>query len=176
MTPNDARLLFDYNDWANQRLCQAARELTSAEFRRDLGSSYSSVQATLVHIMWAEWLWLQRWQGLSPKDVFDPHAFPTQQDIDSYWEGIRRGQRSFLAGLTDERLHEPVAYENLKGETWQYARKDMLRHVVNHSTYHRGQVVTLLRQLGRIPPATDFLVFLDQRAATPYGTRNALNT
>ena len=165
MKTDEARLLIEYNRWANQRVCRSTTELTPDEFVRHLGSSYGSVRATLVHILWAEWLWLQRWQGLPATAMFDPEVFGSQQQIDDRWEPIYEGQRTLLDGVSEQWLLQRVAYQNFKGETWEYTRGDMLRHVVNHSTYHRGQVVSHLRQLGRLPPTTDFLVYLDEQPA-----------
>jgi uncharacterized damage-inducible protein DinB len=162
MTPDEARVLIAYNHWANRRVCRGAGELASSEFVREMGGSYGSVRTTLVHMLWAEWLWLQRWQRLSPKDRFAPEHFATEQAIDTRWAEIYREQCRFLAALTAGLLAERVSYENFQGETWTYSRAEMLQHIVNHSTHHRGQVVAYLRQLGHIPPTTDFLVYLDE--------------
>lgn len=72
------------------------------------------------------------------------------------------GRADFLAGLTDDYLLDRISYENLQGQHWEYALTHMMQHVVNHSTYHRGQVVTLLRHLDQTPPTTDCLVYFDQ--------------
>ena len=68
----------------------------------------------------------------------------------------------FLDDLAPERLNDVVEYKNTKGETWRYPLWQQLHHVVNHSTYHRGQVTTMLRQLGAEPLGTDFLVYYDE--------------
>jgi uncharacterized damage-inducible protein DinB len=68
----------------------------------------------------------------------------------------------FIHNLADESLDKMITYINLKGETWTYPLWQMLQHLVNHSTYHRGQVTTMLRQLGAEPAATDFLLFFDK--------------
>lgn len=73
-----------------------------------------------------------------------------------------RDQKEFVERLTDEDLRERVSYENQRGERWEYTRAHMMQHVVNHSSYHRGQIAVLLRQLGKGPIATDFLLFLDE--------------
>ncbi|HEY3042654.1 MAG TPA: DinB family protein [Vicinamibacterales bacterium] len=164
MTPHEARILIEYNHWANERVVQAVRELTPAEFIHDLGGSFGSVRSTLVHMLWAEWLWLERWEGRSPKERFDPQQFKTEREIDSRWADVYTRQKRFVAGLTADSLTGRVSYENLQGKTWEYSRAHMIQHVANHSTYHRGQVVAELRQLNRKPPATDFLVYLDEGA------------
>jgi uncharacterized damage-inducible protein DinB len=162
MTPDEARLLIEYTRWANLRMCAAADELTPAKFVDELGGSFGSVRATLVHILWAEWIWLERWEGRSPKDRFDPRQFKAEREISTRWADVYHRQKAFVAGLTAQSLAGRVSYENLQGETWEYSLAHMIQHVVNHSTHHRGQVAAYLRQLGRVPPITDFLVYLDE--------------
>jgi uncharacterized damage-inducible protein DinB len=113
MTPEDVRTLYAYNRWANHRVCQAARPLSASEFVRDLRASHSSVRGTLVHIMWGEWLWLRRWKGESPKQVFAPEDFPSLAEVESRWCTVEREQAQFIERLTDVELRERVSYENL---------------------------------------------------------------
>jgi uncharacterized damage-inducible protein DinB len=162
-------LLYDYNRWANLRLLAAARDVEPHARERDLEASHRSLLGTLVHVFWGEWLWLERWQGRSPKRVFGVDELRDLDFFESEWSAVWRDQSRFLAELTDDRLLACVAYENLAGERWEYPLGEMLRHVVNHSSYHRGQLALLLRRLGRVPPATDYLVFLDETAATRPG-------
>jgi len=162
MNTHESQTLFTYNNWANQRMLAAVKSLETSDFARDLQTSYRSVQGTLVHILWAEWLWLQRWQGESPKRVFASGEFPDAGAIEAAWANLERDRQAFMNSLTDERLKTRIAYENLRGQRYEYSLAHMMQHLVNHSTYHRGQIVTLLRQLGQTPPATDFLVFLDE--------------
>lgn len=64
--------LYQYNSWVNERALNAASRLATADCTRDLKSSYRSIRDTLTHIVWAEWIWLQRWNGVSPTMVFSP--------------------------------------------------------------------------------------------------------
>ncbi len=162
MTPNEIRTLFSYNRWANHLLLVACEPLSPSAFTHDLGTSHGSVRGTLVHTLWAEWIWLRRWQGTSPKQVFAEDEFPDVAAIAARWAEVDRDREVLLGGLTENRIAGPVGYENLKGQRWEYPLGHMMQHVVNHSSYHRGQVVTLLRQLGLKPPTTDFLVFFDE--------------
>ncbi len=158
----DIRTLYAFNRWANARLLSDTSPLTHVDFIRDLRTSHVSLQGTLVHILWAEWLWVRRWRGQSPKQVFAPAEFSDVAAIKTEWEAVEREQQVFVAELTDQGLATRVAYENLQGQRWEYSLGHMMQHVVNHSSYHRGQVVTLLRQLGQAPRATDLLVFFDE--------------
>lgn len=171
MNIEDLRTLYSYNRWANHRACEAARDLEARDFVRDLGASHSSVRGTLVHIMWGEWLWLQRWRAESPTLVFTSDDFPDVTTIEARWSTVWREQEQFIDRLTAEDLRERVSYENLQGQRWEYTRAQMMQHVVNHSSYHRGQVATSLRQLGTTPHATDFLLFFDETDSTLSGVR-----
>lgn len=171
MNIEDIRTLYTYNRWANRRVCEAARLLEVRDFVRDLRASHSSVRGTLVHIMWGEWVWLQRWKRESPKQMFAADDFPSPVELEARWQTVEREQEQFIERLTDAELRELVSYENLQGQRWEYTRGQMMQHVVNHSSYHRGQVAILLRQLGKIPNATDFLVFFDETASFGSATR-----
>jgi len=159
---DEIRTLYAYNRWANRRLLGAARVLPWPDFIRDLRGSHGSLRGTLVHIVWAEWLWTRRWQGESPKEIFAAEDFHDWVTLESRWTIVENEQQAFLESLNDELLTFRVSYENLKGQRWEYSLVHMLQHGINHSSYHRGQVAALLRQLGHSPPATDFLVFLDE--------------
>jgi len=130
--------LYRYNTWANGPVFDAASGLASEEFAKDLRSSYSSVRDTLLHIVWAEWIWLQRWQGISPQTDFQSSDFPSCDAVRARWSDLAVEQRMFLDAVTSERLLAVVRYMNLKGETWRYPLWRQMYRVVHHSTYHRG--------------------------------------
>lgn len=153
--------LYEYNTWANDRVLDVASHLTPEQFLRHLGSSYRSVRDTLAHVIGGEWIWLMRWKSTSPNALPAPSDFPTLAALRTRWLEVQREQAEFVFGLTEEALVAQVAYINTRGEAFSYLLWQTMQHVVNHSTYHRGQITTMLRQLGAEPIATDFLVFYD---------------
>jgi uncharacterized damage-inducible protein DinB len=159
---DDIRNLFAYNDWANRRLLVAAGSLTNGEFTRDMRTSHTSIQGTFVHILWGEWLWVRRWRGESPKVVFTTAEYRNVAELVDRWSDVQREQGEFVDQLSEGLLNSRVTYENLHGQRWEYSLAHMMQHVVNHSSYHRGQITALLRQLTYVPPATDLLVFFDE--------------
>ena len=165
MTADDLRTVYAYNRWANGRVRDVAARLSSEQLARDLGSSYGSVRDTLAHILSAEWIWLERCRGVSPAAMLDPSRFPDVATLRDRWRTVEDGQESLLETLTDDALARVLRYTNTRGEVWEYALRDVLYHVVNHSSYHRGQLTTMFRQLGARPIETDYLVFLDERRA-----------
>lgn len=171
MIPLDTfQQLFDYNYWARDRQLQACRALTEEQFLRPLGNSFPSVRDTLAHMVGSEWVWLERWQGRSPKSSdadlleFSAENFPSLEAIRERWVVVERDVRDYLVGLSEESLSHLLSYVNVAGETWTYPLWETLLHVVNHGTYHRGQVTTLLRQLGAQPASIDFLLARDKGA------------
>jgi uncharacterized damage-inducible protein DinB len=167
MAGNTIRQLLDYNRWANQKMLGAVGTLAPEKFIRNLGSSFGSVRDTLVHTMWAEWLWLMRWQGKSPREIFDPQAYPDLASLRDRWSVINSDQVSFVSALTDASLEKVLSYTNMKAEVWSYPLWQMVYHTINHSAYHRGQIVTMLRQLESDVATTDFLVYIDELSPRP---------
>lgn len=167
MTKDDLQLLYEYDRWANGRVLQACSALSTEQFTRDLGGSFSSVRDALVHIFAGEWGWLQYWKEPNPdtafvadlmarrKVLFEPKVFP---DLDAFlrkWAEVEKEQIEFLNVLTEERLGQVLIVR-----TKPISLLHLMQHVANHSTYHRGQISLMMRQLGAVPQATDFHVFV----------------
>jgi uncharacterized damage-inducible protein DinB len=161
MNKQDVEYVYEYNRWANARLLDAASKLTPEQYSRDLQSSHRSVRDTLAHILAAEWIWLERWKGVSPNALLIPSEFPTVESLETRWAVVEGAYAEFLNGVTDGSLATVIAYTNTRGEEWAYPLGQMLQHVMNHSSYHRGQVTTMLRQLGAEVSPVDLLVFMD---------------
>ena len=151
--------LYRFNGWANARIRDALTKLTAAEFSQDLKSSHPSIRDTVLHIMSSEWVWLQRWLGTSPKGMPEEWRALTFEQIQNEWAALEVAHQAFVAALSDPELDRVVDYRNLKGESFSNPLWQLLRHMVNHSTYHRGQVTTMLRQLGHAAVATDLVVY-----------------
>lgn len=160
-SPEEVTKLFNYNRWANAKVLESASTLTEEELMRKLGGSFPSVLGTLGHLHAAEWVWLERLKGVSPPGLPLAREAPTLSVLKEKWSAVEAGQKAFVESLTDARMDEKVSYRNVKGEPWTYGLSELLVHIVNHSTYHRGQVATMFRQLGKKPAATDYLLFLD---------------
>ena len=164
MTPEDVRQLFDYNAWANQRALDAAAQLSAEQFVKPLGSSFSSVRDTLVHICGAEWIWLERFQGRSPSSIPDNSSVQSLAALREHWQPRAEGLLSFVNGLTQDDLDRVFEYKTINFGMYKNPLWQSLQHLANHGTYHRGQVATLLRQLGGKPILTDLMHFYRERA------------
>ncbi len=151
----------DYNYWARDRQLQACASLTVEQFLRPVGGSFPSLRDTFAHMVAVEWLWLERWRGKSPKSLIPVHDFPALAVVVERWGAVERDIREYVAGLDEAALARLLSYINTQGEEWSYPLWQMVVHLLNHQSYHRGQVTTLLRLLGVQPPQVDFLVGQD---------------
>ena len=164
MKVEDFRRLYDYNSWANRRTLDACTPLSEEQFARDLRSSFRSVRDTLAHILLVEWLWLERWKGRSPEKFPPATDFPTLESVRRRWAEVERNLLDYIASLTQEDIDRVISHKTTAGVPQAAPLWQMLQHLVNHGTYHRGQITTMLRQLGAQPLATDLMHFYRERA------------
>ena len=164
MSPEEMLALYEYNAWANDRSMQGASTLTNEQFVKPLGSSFGSVRDTLAHIYGAEWVWLERFKGVSPAGLPDVTQFGDVASLRAAWEPLENRLLDFASGLSQADLHLTMEYKTLKFGTYKNPLWQSMQHVVNHGTYHRGQVTTLLRQLGAQPVLTDLMHYYRERA------------
>lgn len=165
MNAGDLRDIFEYNSWANEKILGALADITEPDYLADMKSSHGGLHGTMLHIIFAQHLWLLRWSG---KPV-DP-AFAASRDSTSlhalrrHWKQVGDDTRAFLDGnLTDTLPGESFELKNSKGETYSHTYGDSMKHLINHSTYHRGQIAALMRQKGIPPPPTDYIRFARSR-------------
>jgi uncharacterized damage-inducible protein DinB len=111
--------------------------------------------------MWGQWLWLQRWKGMSPRTQLRPADFPDLAAIRSHWDGLERETRAFVERVGEAELARVIRYTNAKGESWAYPLWQMLIHQVNHATQHRSEAAMLLTQMGCSPGDLDLLIYVD---------------
>jgi uncharacterized damage-inducible protein DinB len=165
MDIQDFRTLYTYNSWANHRTLDSCAPLTPEQFARDLGSSFRSVRDTLFHILGAEWIWLERWHGRSPTGLPVAADFPDLESVRRRWAEVERDLVDYIASLTQEDLQRVLEFKTFGGTPQSTPLWPCLQHLANHSTYHRGQIATMLRQLGMKPASTDLIVFYRELAA-----------
>jgi uncharacterized damage-inducible protein DinB len=176
MTKDDMQLLYEYDRWANNRVLQKASELSDEQFTRDLGGSFRSVRDTLVHIIGGEWCWLAYWKELSHSSafltdlrrrrdaLFNPDAFSSVAAVQLKWAEVEKEQTEFVSRVTNESLEQMLPFR-----TTQIRLVHLMQHLANHSTYHRGQVALMMRQLNAEPLATDLHVSLVEGRETADG-------
>jgi len=160
MTIDEAKEGFGYGSWATAMMFSAAEALTEDQRVAPAAGSFPSINATFAHIVGAEWIWLRRWQGESPRSAPAWEGNLTLSELRLQLHAVESERSPFVARLTDSDLDRVVSYRGGDGRVFAHPLAQLIRHVVNHSTYHRGQLATQLRQLGSTPPNTDFTRYL----------------
>jgi uncharacterized damage-inducible protein DinB len=151
------RELLAYNDWANARTLDTVERLSSDDLAREINGSFPSVWKTLTHICSAENSWFMRWQG-TPEGS-GPIAAESLADLRQKWRALNEKRNQWLDDVSDDALRRSIPIRLRSGLAFEQQLAATVRHVVNHSTYHRGQITNFLRHLGAEPVATDLVVF-----------------
>ena len=155
--------LYDYNSWANERVLESLRPIGQEVFTSNKQASHGSIRGIVAHIAGAEWIWLQRWNGSSPGSLLPEAEFETPEIAVQRLRKTDRDLQEFTSQLTQADLDASRGYKTMEGKAYSNVLSDMLLHVANHSSYHRGQITTLLRQSGAVPQSTDFILFIRLR-------------
>jgi len=137
------RQVYDYSYWANRRYFTVAEGLTDGQLHRMQGYSWGDVHAMFVHMLSSEWVWLQRWHGTNPKGHLNKDDFPTLASVRERWDKIEAEMRGFIESQTEASLEAKIAYSNFSGETFSVPLYQMLMHVANHETHHRGELAAM---------------------------------
>lgn len=155
--------LFDYHHWAGDKVFDALAPVSAPHLDQKWGGSFGTGRALLRHVVAVEHLWYERWNGNSPKSIPEFPSDLSGADFRAEWHKARDNQERYLDEMSRDMLASELTYTNIKGERWTYPLVDILEHVVNHGTYHRGQITHLLRDLGFPAPSTDYLLFAEDR-------------
>ena len=150
------RTHLDYTIWASQRLLQAAAQLSEEELHRDFETADRSVLGALTHISRADQAWLLRVTG-NPNPQFATET--SLAALQTEWPALHERWKVWALGLTDQTALAEITYQDLKGRTWKQPLWQLLLHVVNHGTHHRGQVSGFLRTMGHAPPPLDLVFY-----------------
>jgi uncharacterized damage-inducible protein DinB len=151
MNRQDLRNMLDYHYWARDRMFEALEPLTAEQVNRDMGNSFKSIRDTMIHLYAAEWAWYSRWQGISPDKLLASDLFPDLAALRLAWTDHEAKMRAYLEELGEDGVEKVFEFKLLSGQPGSASFWQMLQHVVNHASYHRGQVTTMLRQLGAQP-------------------------
>jgi uncharacterized damage-inducible protein DinB len=159
MTVNDLQILYDYGYWANERFFDVLSQLTDEQFIQPVAGSYGSLRNTLVHMLSAEWGWLERCGGAARGPVLIASDYPTLDSVQRRWQEIEEHLRRFLANLRDEDLERSVEFSFGNGPKQVRRLGELMHHAAVHGVHHRGQIALLLRCLGHAPGNVDILLY-----------------
>ena len=160
------RSLCEYNAWANEHVLDAASSLDEDELAKELGASFGSVRGNLLHVLWAEGIWLERFTGGDAADV--PRATAGIAAVRETYAASSSELSRFVSALTEENLGEKLAYTDTRGNDFEPPLWQPLVHLVNHGTHHRAECAMLLTSLGHAPRQLDYIFFeLERDGASP---------
>jgi uncharacterized damage-inducible protein DinB len=164
MNKQDLLTLFDYNYWANARILQAAAKVDPVSFVAPRAYSYGGLRGTLVHILSAEWIWRTRFQErLYPTKFLAEADFPTVADLRTRWQSEEAAMRTYVDSLQDEQINSTIFYRTTNGAPFEHLLWQLLLHVVNHGTQHRGEAAALLTELGHSPGDIDLIIYMREK-------------
>jgi uncharacterized damage-inducible protein DinB len=140
--------LADYNSWANNKAIEWLYQIDDDRWNLVITSSFSSIKQTAIHIASAEKIWIDFWKNV-PDPVYLSVAFKgSKHDLIDIWKLASAGVKDFIEKYREDDYLQPVTFSYPNGATGQMEFWQTFAHLINHSTYHRGQLVTLLRQAG----------------------------
>lgn len=163
MTLQEIKTLHAYNSWADNRIFEALAQLPEEQYLRDMKGSHGGIHTTLVHLVGGQKIWLERFHG-APQPFLSENPPKSLTELKGIWEKVGYDTAKWLGAMTDKKLQDTFTMKTSKGDTYTHLYWKAFQHVVNHSTYHRGQIVTMLRQLGVKPPTTDLILFYRETA------------
>jgi len=163
MNKQDVQLLFQYNQWANARILNAASGVTLEQFLAPASYPHGGLRSTLTHALSAEWIWRKRWEGDAPSGHLKPDEFPTFAALYSRWLAEENLLMKFVHAQTDDDLNEAFQYATLDGQARENVLWHAMTHVVNHGTQHRSEAAAMLTDMGRSPGDVDMILFLRER-------------
>lgn len=163
MNKNDVQLLYRYNAWANARILNAAAKVTPDQFIAPATFPHGGLRGTLTHVLFAEWIWRKRWEGISPRERLKPQDFETFQSLCNRWQEEERNLMAFVENVTEEQLQKDFDYMTTSGDPMREILWKVMAHVVNHGTQHRSEAAALLTDYGPSPGDIDLIIFLREQ-------------
>ena len=163
MNKQDIQLLYRYNQWSTARILNAASNVTQEQFLAPASFPHGGLRGTLVHALFAEWIWRNRWEGTSPDQRFKAADFPAFESLRARWMEEESRLMAFVDQVTDEQLNNKFSYKDTKGNPHEQVLWKAMAHVVNHGTQHKTEAAALLTDFGHSPGDIDLIYYLIEK-------------
>jgi uncharacterized damage-inducible protein DinB len=161
MNKQDILILYKYNQWANAKILNVAAKVSPEQYLAPGSFPHGGLRGTLVHALFAEWIWRNRWEGMSPTHRFKPEDFPTFESLYARWLDEEKQLMDFAEGLTNESLNNTFSYTNTSGKPFTKILWQAMAHLVNHGTQHRTEAAAILTDFGHSPGDIDLIYYLE---------------
>jgi uncharacterized damage-inducible protein DinB len=162
MNKQDVLILYKYNAWSNAKILDAASNITQEQYLAPVPFPHGSLRGTLVHALFGEWVWRQRWEGIPNNPMWKAEEFPTFESIRARWADEETRLMQFVADLTDERLYSKFQYVSTEGVPHERVVWETMAHLVNHGTQHKTEAAVILTGIGHSPGDIDLIVYLNE--------------
>ena len=159
MNRQDILLLYKYNQWSSKKILDAASKITHEQFIAPAAFPHGGLRSTLVHAVFAEWIWRNRWEGTSPTVRLKPDDFPTFEALRARWTEEEKLLMAFVENVTEERLNSKFSYKATDGTPHERILWHAMAHLVNHGTQHKTEAAAMLTDFGQSPGDIDMIFY-----------------
>jgi len=160
MNKPDILLLYKYNQWTNKKILDAVAKVTPEQFLAPASFPHGGLRSTLVHALFAEWIWRNRWEGTSPTVRLKPDDFPTFEALRARWTEEEKLLMAFVENVTEERLNSKFSYKATDGTPHERILWQAMAHLVNHGTQHKTEAAAMLTDFSQSPGDIDMILYL----------------
>jgi uncharacterized damage-inducible protein DinB len=159
MNKQDMLFLYRYNQWSTSKILNAAGNVTQEQFLAPAPFPYGDLRGTLVHALFAEWIWRKRWEGTSPTTRIKPEEFPTIDSLRTRWSEEEALLLAFVEAVDEERLARKFSYTATDGAPHERIMWQAMAHLVNHRTQHKTEAAAILTGFGCSPGDIDMIKY-----------------
>jgi uncharacterized damage-inducible protein DinB len=167
LTITTLQFVYDYHYWMTRQMLGACEALRLEQWSQPMGHSWGSVHGVVVHMLAAELIWYARWQGQTPTRLAQADDYPTLAAVRTAWEPLEAKMRAFIAQCDEARLQADLNWVNTRGQAFAAPLGQVMLHVANHGTHHRGELVGMLALLDVPHPEDDLLWYILNSPARP---------
>lgn len=162
MTPSKDHLcrMFEYVRWCDHRHLDACRSVPAENYLHDYGFSFRTVHDTLVHMLAAQVVWLRRWEGESPQRMLNRTDLPDLESVRMQWGGVHAQFGDFLHRQSQQTLAQKLEWTTADGRFITLPLGHLVVHCLDHATFHRGQLNSLITLAGGKPPRVMYYNYL----------------
>ena len=159
MNKQDLLFLYQYNQWSTAKILNAAVNVTREQFLAPAPFPYGDLRGTLVHTLFAEWIWRNRWEGTSPTTRLKPEEFPTMESLRTRWAEEEALLLAFVENVEKDRLPQKFSYRATDGTPHERVLWQAMAHLVNHGTQHKTEAAAILTGFGHSPGDIDMIKY-----------------
>ncbi|MEP7134999.1 MAG: DinB family protein [Chloroflexota bacterium] len=162
MNKPDILLLYKYDQWSSRKILDALSRVTEEQYLAPASFPHGGLRGTLVHALFADWIWRQRWEGTSPSYRLKPEDFPTVESLRARWVEEEKLLMTFVENVTEERLNSKFSYKATDGTPHERVLWQAMLHLINHGTQHKTEAAAMLTDFGQSPGDIDMILYFNE--------------